>query len=86
MALELPDDACYGHLGNILREWLEREGRGSAVMLAKETCLTESDISNWLAKRRALPEWKLVDALQWLVSTGRISISFHSEPQGPPTW
>lgn len=79
MALELPDDACDGPLGDILREWIEREGRGSAVTLAKETCCTESDISNWLAKRRALPEWKLVDALQWLVSDKRISINFHSK-------
>jgi hypothetical protein len=86
MALELPDDASSGVLGAVLCEWLEREGRGSATLLAKETCLTESDISNWLAKRRALPEWKLVDALQWLVSTGRISVTFHAEPQGPPTW
>lgn len=79
MALEFPPEACDGVLGDVLREWLEREGRGSAATLAKETCLTESDISNWLAKRRALPEWKLVDALQWLVSDKRISINFHSK-------
>lgn len=78
-ALEYPPDACDGVLGDILREWMEREGRGAAALLAKETCLRESDISNWLAKRRALPEWKLVDALQWLVSDKRISINFHSK-------
>ena len=79
MALELPEDACNGPLGDIVREWLEREGRGSATLLAKETCCTESDLSNWLAKRRALPEWKLVDALQWLVGSKRISINFHHQ-------
>ena len=73
-------------LGLILREWLERMGRGSATLLARETCLTESDISNWLAERRQLPEWKLLDALRWLTSTGRITVTFHHEPQGHQTW
>lgn len=78
-AIELPGEASAGPLGDIVREWLEREGRGSATLLAKETVCTESDLSNWLAKRRALPEWKLVDALQWLVSDNRISINFHAK-------
>ncbi len=77
--IEDPGHACDDVLGDVLKEWLEREGRGAAALLAKETCLKESDISNWLAERRALPEWKLVDALQWLVSDKRISINFHSK-------
>lgn len=77
--IKRPDGASSGPLGDIVREWLERHGRGSATLLAKETCCTESDLSNWLANRRALPEWKLVDAFQWLVATNRISVNYHHQ-------
>lgn len=66
-----------GPLGAVLKEWMQHNGRGAAALLAQNTTLTESDISNWLAGRRALPDWKLTDALEWLVETRRISVNYH---------
>jgi len=64
-------------LENTLRSYLSVRGRGAAHELCLNTELTESDISNWLAGRRALPCHKLVAAVGWLISQGRISVTIN---------
>lgn len=64
-------------LEGYLRKYLELEGRGAATELCINTSLSASEVSNWLAKRRALASPKLVEAIGWLVSSGKMSITFN---------
>jgi hypothetical protein len=74
--------ASEGKLGEVLRGWIQFAGRGASATLARSTTLTESDISNWLAGRRQLPDWKLNDAVEWLLRSNRVSINYHHQ-EGP---
>lgn len=64
-------------LEGYLKRYLELKGRGAATELCINTDLAASDISNWLAGRRALPSHKLVSAIDWLISSGQASLTFN---------
>jgi hypothetical protein len=67
---DLPENQCE----LLLKAWLQDRGRGAAVTLCVHTSLSESEISNWLAQRRALTPHKLVEAISWLINSGEVSV------------
>ena len=63
---------------SILRAYLEAAPHGASADLCENTELTKSVLSNWLHGRGNIAPEKLVQAVDWLIQTGKLSFTIHA--------
>lgn len=61
-----------------LRDYLSAAPHGAAAELCENTELTKSVLSNWLHGRAKIAPDKLIQAVDWLLQTGKISLTIHA--------
>jgi len=61
----------------ILREYLTAAPHGAATEICENTELTKSVLSNWMNRRGALTKDKIVQAIDWLIESGKITVTTH---------
>ena len=57
-----------------LKEAVHKLPHGEAAKLCQETPIASSELSNWIGGRRALPAYKCVFLLDWLIAKYHVTI------------
>lgn len=70
-------------LETALRTVLEESGRGIQTHIASNTDLHQSEIANWLRGQRPLPPRKLIQAIDYLIGIGVVSVELEITRRAP---